>query len=108
MVKRPFMEMDLEEFEDKNEEVIDEPSLDFDFDEDVEETTSDTTDDEPDTTERKTITVVPQEDVGDVSFGMTRDEVRSIFGDYTEFNKTRMSKSTTDDFGFCQVFYNIT
>ena len=106
MVKRPFMEMDLEEFEDKNEEVIDEPSLDFDFDEDVEETTSDTTDDEPDTTERKTITVVPQEDVGDVSFGMTRDEVRSIFGDYTEFNKTRMSKSTTDDFGFCQVFYN--
>lgn len=42
MVKRPFMEMDLEEFEDKKEEVIDEPSLDFDFDEDVEETTSDT------------------------------------------------------------------
>ena len=41
MVKRPFMEMDLEEFEDKKEEVIDEPNLDFDFDEDVEEITPD-------------------------------------------------------------------
>ena len=106
MVKRPFMEMDLEEFDDKKEEVIDEPSLDFDFDEDVEETTPDTNEDSTDITERKIITVVPQEKVGDVSFGMTRDEVRGIFGDYTEFNKTKMSKSTTDDFGFCQVFYN--
>lgn len=34
--------MDIDEFEDKNEEVIDEPNLDFDFDEDVEETTPDT------------------------------------------------------------------
>jgi len=40
MAKKPFMEMDIDEFEDKNEEVIDEPSLDFDFDDDdVEETT---------------------------------------------------------------------
>jgi rubrerythrin len=42
MAKKPFMEMDIDEFEDKNEEVIDEPNLDFDFDDDVEETTSDT------------------------------------------------------------------
>lgn len=42
MITKSFMEMDIDEFEDKNEEVIDEPSLDFDFDEDVEETTPDT------------------------------------------------------------------
>jgi rubrerythrin len=42
MAKKPFMEMDIDEFEDKNEEVIDEPNLDFDFDDDAEETTSDT------------------------------------------------------------------
>lgn len=42
MAKRPFMEMDLDEFEEKKDEgVIDEPSLDFDFDEDIEETTPD-------------------------------------------------------------------
>lgn len=42
MANKPFMEMDIDEFEDKNEEVIDEPNLDFDFDDDAEETTSDT------------------------------------------------------------------
>lgn len=43
MAKRPFMEMDLDDFEEKKDEgVIDEPSLDFDFDEDVEEITPDT------------------------------------------------------------------
>ncbi len=43
MAKRPFMEMDLDDFEEKKDEgVIDEPSLDFDFDENVEETTPDT------------------------------------------------------------------
>lgn len=55
--------------------------------------------------EKKTITVVPLEKVGDVSFGMSRDEVRNIFGDASEFNKSSLSKNTTDDFGFCHVFY---
>ena len=58
------------------------------------------------TDEKKTITVVPLEKVGDVSFGMSRDEVRNIFGDASEFNKSSLSKNTTDDFGFCHVFYN--
>ena len=57
------------------------------------------------TDEKKTITVVPLEKVGDVSFGMSRDEVRNIFGDASEFNKSSLSKNTTDDFGFCHVFY---
>ena len=57
-------------------------------------------------TDVKTINVVPLEKVGDVSFGMTRDEVRNIFGDASEFNKSSLSKNTTDDFGFCHVFYN--
>jgi rubrerythrin len=42
MAKKPFMEMDIDEFEDKNEEIVDEPNLDFDFDDDVEEITPDT------------------------------------------------------------------
>lgn len=37
--------MDIDEFEDKNEEVIDEPNLDFDFDDDSEETENVTNDD---------------------------------------------------------------
>ena len=39
MARKPFMEMDLEEFEDNdtNDGVIDEPSLDFDFDDDTED-----------------------------------------------------------------------
>jgi hypothetical protein len=38
MARKPFMEMDLEEFEDNNTVGdIDEPSLDFDFDDDTED-----------------------------------------------------------------------
>ena len=54
MAKRPFMEMDLDEFEEKKDEgVIDEPSLDFDFDEDIEEIAPDvdSTDESIDTTD---------------------------------------------------------
>lgn len=43
MATQSFMEMDIDEFEDKSEEVVDEPDLDFDFDDDVEETTAEDT-----------------------------------------------------------------
>lgn len=45
--------------------------------------------------------------VGEVYFGMDRDEVRKILGDYTEFKKSRISKNTTDDFGICHVYYDL-
>lgn len=43
--------------------------------------------------------------VNDVIFGMKRSEVRACFGKFKEFKKSKISKNTTDDFGFCHVFY---
>lgn len=54
----------------------------------------------------KKITARPLIGVGDVKFGMKRAEVRFLFGEATEFKKSKLSKTTTDDFGFCHVFYN--
>ena len=50
--------------------------------------------------------VIPLSEVNGVKFGMKRSEVRNILGKATEFRKTKFSKTTTDDFGFCHVFYN--
>ena len=49
---------------------------------------------------------IPLLEVDGVKFGMKRNEVRSIFGEAKEFKKSQFSKTTTDDFGFCHVFYN--
>ena len=48
----------------------------------------------------------PLLEVNGVKFGMKRSEVRSIWGEAEEFKKSKFSKTTTDDFGFCHVFYN--
>lgn len=48
----------------------------------------------------------PLLEVNGVKFGMKRSEVRSILGDAKEFKKSKFSKTTSDDFGFCHVFYN--
>ena len=53
------------------------------------------------------IIVKPLIEVGGVKFGMKRADVRKIFGEATEFKKSKFSKNTTDDFGFCHVFYNV-
>lgn len=50
--------------------------------------------------------VIPLVEVNNVRFGMARDEVRRIWGSATEFLKTQEDKITTDDFGFCHVFYD--
>lgn len=52
------------------------------------------------------LTAVPLLGVNEVKFGMKRDEVREIFGKAREFKKSKFSKNTTDDFGFCHVYYN--
>lgn len=49
---------------------------------------------------------VPLQSVGDVSFGMAREEVRKHFGQFTEFKKNQFSKITTDAFDFCHVYYD--
>ena len=52
------------------------------------------------------INVVPTSKVGKVEFGMNREEVRALLGEATEFYKFEDDSNTTDDFGFCHVFYN--
>ena len=53
------------------------------------------------------INVTPLEKVGNITFGMGRDEVRNIINEpFTEFKKTKFSRNTTDDYGYCHVFYN--
>ena len=49
--------------------------------------------------------VVPKVRVNGVEFGMNRDEVRKLLGKATEFYKFDDDNNTTDDFGFCHVFY---
>jgi len=52
------------------------------------------------------INVVPTVKVGEVEFGMSREEVRTLLGKATEFYKFEDDTNTTDDFGFCHVFYD--
>ena len=52
------------------------------------------------------LVAIPLVEVGGVRFGMSREEVRRIFGAFTEFRKNRFSQNTTDDFGYCHVFYD--
>lgn len=54
----------------------------------------------------RTINAIPLKEVNGVAFGMKRNDVRNILGEAKEFKKSKFSKITTDDFGFCHVFYN--
>lgn len=52
------------------------------------------------------VSVIPLLQVGGVSFGCSRDSVRKAFGQYKEYRKGSISKNTSDDFGFCHVYYD--
>ena len=52
------------------------------------------------------IKAFPLVGIDKLKFGMKRHEVRSILGNSTEFLKTSEDKITTDDFGFCHVYYD--
>lgn len=47
----------------------------------------------------------PYKKVGLLEFGMSREQVRKIMGEYKEFRKSKFSKNSTDDFGDCHAFY---
>lgn len=52
-------------------------------------------------------TLNPTKSIGDIIFGMSRDEVRKVFANNpTEFQKTDSCENTADDFGYCHVFYD--
>ena len=52
------------------------------------------------------LNAIPLEGVENVRFGMSREEVRNIWGEAREFFKTSDSEVPTDDFGFCHVYYD--
>lgn len=54
----------------------------------------------------KVIKAIPLEEVDGIKFGTNRKTVREKLGDYSEFKKTPFSDNTTDDFGFCHVYYD--
>ena len=54
----------------------------------------------------KRIEVLPLKGFDKVEFGMNRERVRDLLGSFDEFYKTDQSENTTDDFGFCHVFYD--
>lgn len=56
--------------------------------------------------ETKKIIAKPLIEVAGIKFGDTREMVRKVLGEAKEFKKSKFSKNTTDDFGFCHVFYN--
>ncbi len=53
------------------------------------------------------INAQPLSEVNGVKFGMKREAVRQMLGEAREFKKSKFSKTTTDDFGYCHVFYDI-
>ena len=49
----------------------------------------------------------PLQSIGDIRFGMSRDEVHGLFHcECKEFKKTKFSVNTTDDYGNFHVFYD--
>ena len=52
------------------------------------------------------IDVLPLKGFNNVEFGMNRETVRILLGPYKEFYKTEESDNTTDDFGFCHIYYD--
>lgn len=51
------------------------------------------------------IKIIPYEGIENIHFGDNRKTVRATLGKYEEFKKSEFSENTTDDFGFCHVFY---
>lgn len=52
------------------------------------------------------ITIIPYKGITNAKFGEKRDIVRKNLGSFKEFKKSKFSKNTTDDFGFCHIFYD--
>lgn len=51
--------------------------------------------------------LIPNQRIGDLVFGTKRASIRKLLGKkYKEFSKTPYSKNTTDDYGFCHVYYD--
>lgn len=54
----------------------------------------------------KVIKAIPLVEVDGIKFGTDRECVREKLGSFSEFKKTPYSDNTTDDFGYCHVYYD--
>lgn len=54
----------------------------------------------------KVIKAIPLVEVDGIMFGTDREIVREKIGSFSEFKKTPYSDNTTDDFGYCHVYYD--
>ena len=54
----------------------------------------------------KQFLIKPLISVGEIKFGMKRNEVRSILGNYSEYKNRQTDTNTADCFDICQVSYN--
>ena len=54
----------------------------------------------------KKLVAEPLISVGAIKFGMKRESIRNLLGNYSEFRKSQYSKNTTDSFSFCHVYYD--
>ena len=54
----------------------------------------------------KQIHVIPLIGFDNVTFGMKREQVHQLLGTASEFKKSLFSSNTTDNYGFCHIFYN--
>ncbi len=51
--------------------------------------------------------IIPNKSIGEILFGLERNEIRNILTGFKgEFKKNKFCKNTTDDFGYCHVFYD--
>ncbi len=50
--------------------------------------------------------LVPTIKCGELVFLTDRANVRKLLGKHSTFKKSKLSENTTDDFGFCHVYYN--
>nr|DAT90258.1 MAG TPA: hypothetical protein [Caudoviricetes sp.] len=61
-------------------------------------------------TSNDAIHIIPFKGINNIKFGMTRDAVRAKLNSdesiMNEFRKSNKSTNTTDDFGFCHVYYD--
>ncbi len=48
----------------------------------------------------------PLKKVDKIEFGMEREVVRKLYGQYEEYKKSEYSQNTTDDFGNFHVYYD--
>ena len=52
--------------------------------------------------------LVPTVKCSELAFLTDRSNVRKLLGKYSTFKKSKLSENTTDNFGFCHVYYNTT